>query len=213
MANIYRNMYFNPRSYINFSILIRLKASYATLFIFFISSGCMGQAKNLADVTYDTNSKTLTFLGPINNVSADAFEALDREYNLKNTKLTIRSTGGDAAAGIKIGSIIHRRDMDVTVNQYCMSGCASYIFLAGKKKSLQPDAIVAFHGTPTAIRAVISKSPLAYAADLFSESENRERAYYREIGVSEVLLDVAQLALDPQCVATDQSKKVDDVFH
>ena len=60
--------------------------------------------------------------------------------------LEITSDGGEVEAAILLGSWIFENQIDVSVTDYCLSSCANYVFSAGRKKIIQPGAIVAWHG-------------------------------------------------------------------
>lgn len=61
-------------------------------------------------------------------------------------RLIITSSGGEVVAGIELGKWIHDRGIDVEVVDYCLSSCANYVFTAGRKKTINDGAIVAWHG-------------------------------------------------------------------
>jgi hypothetical protein len=69
---------------------------------------------------------------------------LDTTPSLK--KLRIRSQGGDVVAAMKIADQVFDRQLDVTVEDYCLSACANYIFAAGKHKAISEGSIVGWHG-------------------------------------------------------------------
>ena len=61
-------------------------------------------------------------------------------------RLLISSTGGEVEAGIELGRWVFLHDLDVVVEDVCLSSCANYVFTAGVKKLILPGAIVAWHG-------------------------------------------------------------------
>ena len=63
-------------------------------------------------------------------------------------KVVITSGGGDGPAALAIGMLIHRYNWDVEVGDHCVSACAIFIFPAGKKKYLNDNSLLLFHGGP-----------------------------------------------------------------
>jgi hypothetical protein len=63
-------------------------------------------------------------------------------------KVVITSGGGNGPAALAIGMLIHRHNWDVEVGDICVSSCAIFIFPAGKKKYLNENSLLMFHGGP-----------------------------------------------------------------
>ncbi len=61
--------------------------------------------------------------------------------------LIIRSAGGGALLSMELGEIVYTHQMDVTIWDYCMSGCANYVFPAGRKKIIPKDAVLSVHAS------------------------------------------------------------------
>lgn len=61
-------------------------------------------------------------------------------------KIFIQSGGGDAYAGLAIGYLIQKNNLDVHVVDVCSSSCANYLFPSGRRKILSQNAIVMYHG-------------------------------------------------------------------
>ncbi len=61
--------------------------------------------------------------------------------------LVINSGGGEIGVSIDIGLWIFDNGLNVRVSDSCMSSCANYVFPAGKKKIIDDNAIVAWHGS------------------------------------------------------------------
>lgn len=61
-------------------------------------------------------------------------------------RMQITSSGGEVDAAIRLGLWIYAHDIDVVVNDLCLSSCANYIFTAGKTKTIRKGAVVAWHG-------------------------------------------------------------------
>jgi len=92
---------------------------------------------------------TLTLTGFINSDRfVEARDCLVRSAAAKKTFVVKESGGGDAAAAIALGLLIHRHHWDVEVIGVCASACANYIFPAGKTKYLHQHSLLLFHGGP-----------------------------------------------------------------
>ncbi len=84
-------------------------------------------------------------------IDAELFDEYKDKITPEIDTLVITSTGGDVNYGIKLGNDVFDRKLNVVVRDYCMSSCANYIFLAGNKKSIEKNSIIAFHGTSLSI--------------------------------------------------------------
>jgi len=106
--------------------------------------GLVNHLQNNVSLNSETN--VIKYRGKVN---FDNYEALINAYNSAEIKpkwIDIRSTGGSMIAGIQIGHFIHKNKLNIYVNNYCMSSCANYVFVAAKKKRLSPHALVVYHG-------------------------------------------------------------------
>jgi hypothetical protein len=59
----------------------------------------------------------------------------------------INSAGGQIDISMDMGLWVFRNGLNVRVQNVCLSSCANYIFPAGKKKVIEKNAIVAWHGS------------------------------------------------------------------
>ncbi|MBE7420540.1 MAG: hypothetical protein HS128_22820 [Ideonella sp.] len=62
------------------------------------------------------------------------------------SKIVIRSGGGDTGTALNIAELIAAKRIDIVVRDHCISSCANYIFIAGEKKHIMKNSIVALHG-------------------------------------------------------------------
>ncbi len=62
--------------------------------------------------------------------------------------VVINSGGGDGMSALAIGKLMHQHGWDVEVGDSCISSCAIFIFPAGKKKYLNENSLLMFHGGP-----------------------------------------------------------------
>ena len=86
------------------------------------------------------------------DISAETFVklrgCLARSLEKKKTFVITNSPGGDNAAALALGILIHRHGWDVEIVDYCASACANFIFPAGKTKYLNRHTMLLFHGGP-----------------------------------------------------------------
>lgn len=96
------------------------------------------------NVSAQTGSNaTLRIDGEINKAT---FEKVRRFLKRGGRDIVVNSVGGDVQYGQKIAAAFLGRDIGVSVENYCLSSCANYLFLAASRKSLQPGAVLGFHG-------------------------------------------------------------------
>jgi hypothetical protein len=95
-----------------------------------------------------TNHYRLTITGEITPERfVEAREHLEGAATARKT-VFISSGGGNGYAALAIGILMRKHNWDVEVVDLCVSSCAIFIFPAGKKKYLNDNAILAFHGGP-----------------------------------------------------------------
>jgi hypothetical protein len=92
----------------------------------------------------EAESSVLILKGEINR---NLYEYYNAKISKNIKKIIVTSLGGDVKYGIYIGKDIYDRNLDVVVRDYCFSSCANYIFLAGRKKTIEKNSIIGFHGT------------------------------------------------------------------
>jgi hypothetical protein len=61
-------------------------------------------------------------------------------------RLVIDSPGGEVEAGIALGRWVFAQGVDLVVEGECLSSCANYVFTAARRKTVQPGAVVGWHG-------------------------------------------------------------------
>jgi hypothetical protein len=78
-------------------------------------------------------------------------EGLDMLKKLADSEvldtLVVDSAGGEIVVGMDFGNWVIERQLNVVVDGVCLSSCANYIFTAGRKKSILPGSVVAWHGS------------------------------------------------------------------
>ena len=86
---------------------------------------------------------TLVARGRINAGDAQRFEA---ELTADVHRLLIRSEGGVALEGLAIAELVERHGLRVTVDGYCASACAQYIFPAASEREVIAGGVLLWHG-------------------------------------------------------------------
>lgn len=79
-------------------------------------------------------------------LTSEGVAALTRAADASARTLLVRSEGGDVQASIALGKWVHESNLDVVVVDYCALMCASYVFPAGRAKTILPGAVVAWRG-------------------------------------------------------------------
>ncbi len=91
--------------------------------------------------------KTLRYTGEITSDGVSRVESLLAAHPDIRI-LEINSTGGSIDRGIDLGLLVFRHGLDVHVTgSMCMSSCANYVFTAGRRKVIEPGAVVVWHGS------------------------------------------------------------------
>ncbi len=114
-------------------------------------------------ISFEQNKKfvldgtTLIYNDDLPNISEEDFITIDdvdifkhyfENYNVKTLRLT--SGGGQDFAGHQIRDLVQKYEIDTEARGECSSAC-SFIFLAGKKRSLIGDASLGFHNRYTKV--------------------------------------------------------------
>lgn len=125
----------------------------ACLFLALLLGFMPGKAPASADPPLDPSAEaavirlegtTLTFAGQVSDRNVDRFfEAVDGK---DISTLVIASGGGEVNAGMAMGEWVFANRVDVVVEHMCMSSCANYVFTAGRRKTINRDSIVGWHG-------------------------------------------------------------------
>lgn len=130
-------------------------------------------------------------------VTLDAAKAINEMLDQDSVVLLVNSPGGDAGAGLSIAEELRKRDVMVVVDKYCMSACANYIFIGARRKSLNPGAILGFHGglagSPmphftSEDYPLMSEPQLANVEERIKRIYDEETGFYARIGFDASLL-------------------------
>jgi hypothetical protein len=119
--------------------------------------------------------------------------------------MQIMSLGGSLDAPIDLAEIVHDRALRVDVAGPCLSGCASFVFVAGLERRILPGGIVALHNTSTSALMLAR----AGAADQnlrlgpLQRRAMRESSLYQRLRISNDLLIEPQVRLDTRCIESN----------
>ncbi len=99
------------------------------------------------------DSNTLRLIGNINKENIEEIlNYLDSDIN----KIVITSGGGEVTSNIRFGNLIRSKGIAVEVEEYCMSSCFNYVFLAASSKKIRKNSLIGFHGGVETTMAEIS---------------------------------------------------------
>lgn len=163
-----------------------------------------------AETTVHLDGREILYHGELSKEANERVFDLYSQQRTKPTTLTITSPGGPIDLGLELGEWIHKHNLNIKVYDLCFSSCANYVFPAGRKKLLDEDAIVGFHGGPTSqtfdttsIEAALKDVPEHEQEKLREEIEasfdsyvqvntERESEFYRKLGISPKLNTLGQ---------------------
>ncbi|MFZ6819611.1 hypothetical protein [Undibacterium sp. Ji22W] len=98
--------------------------------------------------------------------------------------IIVNSYGGNALYGQEIALFLMNKRVSVTVDKYCFSACANYLFLSGYQKNIREGSILGFHGAfdPNALSASMldKKNRGNRSIELLVSNEKKFR---KEIGI------------------------------
>ena len=194
----------------NFDYLSQAVRFFLISILLTTSSSCAAEPAVLIKNEYQIriSEDSIFFDGKVSvEAAADFDDFLKKNYAEKLKKLHITSAGGDGVAGQAIGKLVQFYDLDVEVSKYCVSACAANIFVAGKKKLIGPDALVAFHASTITQLWALERSPLKQAIPIFKNFSENKKLFYDTLGIDHALLAGGIWGLLPQCVL--ENPKVD----
>lgn len=120
--------------------------------------------------------------------------------------MLIRSPGGQVNAALDIAELMHGGTWDITVQGFCFSACAAYIFPAARNKIVLPGSVIGIHSTtlrlsdssgkPTSLSGneidpgKMIGGPHDALVDATLQQIYRERRLYNSLGISDDLPQV-----------------------
>lgn len=117
-------------------------------FISFIIIFCIS-LQSFADETFaDETSIMLNTIVFNEDITFESYLKLKKviDENPNAEEIVLASAGGESVAGMAMGKLIKSKGLNVRVVGICASSCANYLFIAGKKKIIQRNAALLFHG-------------------------------------------------------------------
>lgn len=157
----------------------------------------------------DGLDSSIQFQGPITAESVHNFAELVSDPKFRNAQwVEITSAGGDAFAGMEMGRVIRARHLGVRVLGFCVSACAQYVFLAARKRHVEPGGLVLFHNNLGMIKKLHGDGGDHEGSEVFAPLVAQEDAFMAEIGARQGLTAMSIDALRPVCFLVDETKTV-----
>lgn len=147
------------------------------------------------------NADTISFKGKI---ESDEFERFTKIMDEKVRILKVDSGGGETSAALKIGFSLRQHNVEIQVNNWCLSSCANYLFLGAIKRVIAK-GIVGFHGNVQACfggdkwaeqanelrkQGVPEEKIQSFHQETLKQIEDEKR-FLHLVGVSQELFDVS----------------------
>src|SRR5690606_14424877 len=110
----------------------------------------------------------LLIQGPIDLELLAQFRQVLDSADLQGVRVRLRSRGGTIQVAMAMGREIHRRQLDVEVDGFCVSSCANYLFTAGRDKYVDSPEQVRFHG------GALQPNAVAYSLELIEQGRQLE---------------------------------------
>ena len=188
-----------------------MKLSYAfiwsmTFFLICCTTNSASDNPNIESIYVSNNQ--LYFKGEITESSVKhAFIAIN---NYKGTirKMTVNSLGGDILPAMKLGSWIFDNNIPLTVNRFCTSSCANYLFTAAESVHINKNAVLIWHGGATQ-KSLLPKKHTSKDLEIFDHDIKIEKQFFEKIGVKEEITVYGQLndfsimKNTPECVEAE----------
>lgn len=117
-------------------------------------------------------------------------------------ELRIASLGGDLDAPLAMAELVRDRRLRVSIIGPCISGCASFVFVAGSVRSVSPRGVLGLHNTAASALFLVQQAHLSFDSDrdpLIARAR-RERELYRSLGINERLLMEPQARVETRCI-------------
>jgi hypothetical protein len=150
--------------------------------------GCFPAGDCRPAVVARDGSGEVQFHGIIDEKSVSAFDNIVKAGDT----LHIESDGGFRQAAIRMGFLIVRKHIKVTVDSGCYSACALYVFLTARKKTLYEPAFLLFHNPASVWVKLSRRHPEWFTQEELREIESgdkMERELYNDAGIDPEFLD------------------------
>ena len=148
-----------------------------------------------AEQTFELHREqnTIFFKGKIENASA---RALIDQIHSGISLIVISSEGGSVKDALEVASAIRNHQVTLQVQDYCLSSCANYLFVAAAQKKLMPGAVLGFHGGAPDPAENQHQAESAKKGQLGSEIDklaNDQELFYRSVGFDPRLIHISAL--------------------
>ena len=117
--------------------------------------GASDEAADASGAATAEEGREVVYSGPLDETSVPGILA---RLEPDTERLVITSPGGEIDASIDLGRAVRARNIEVVVRGYCFSGCAHFVFAPARRKRVEDNAIVGFHGTATARQELFARS-------------------------------------------------------
>ncbi|MFY7759707.1 MAG: hypothetical protein ACOVRA_03730 [Aquidulcibacter sp.] len=165
---------------------------FASLFLALASASCSAESRE------SHHGKTLIFDGTITeeNVS-NAINVINGPDKISRIK--IRSGGGWPEPGAKLAAVIQARNIAVEVDDFCLSACMPFVFLASQSRTVENGALLGFHYADSYDVAYLSPRFGLESLTIQSRADKAIRDVYKSAGISDDMLIHQGVMLDPLC--------------
>jgi hypothetical protein len=155
----------------------------------------------------------VTISGRITSDSPAAFRA---SLGSGTRTVIVDSNGGDSLAAMEIGREIRNRNLNLVVHRACMAACAHFIFLAARERKVEPNSLVVFQSTATALARLVehaSSRDRSSAQKPLLPRKAAEEQFINELGIGAAILSEPQLRLQTSCyrLVRDRKGKATDI--
>lgn len=145
----------------------------------------------------DDQVDTLVLNGPIDESAYRAFNDFRKRTPIRPLNVLVRSTGGDARWGLKLGDAMLAADVRLTVRGICHSACAQYVLPSASSAIIEPGASVGFHSAPSDLQ--LPADAPAEARIALAQFIDQETAFYSRRKIDARLMSTLRAQRLPIC--------------
>ena len=149
------------------------------------------------------SSDTIYYHGPLSEEANNKVNSLITKESSKIKWFSITSTGGEVNKGMALGDIIFKHNLNVEVNEYCLSSCANYVFTSAQHHRISNYATIGFHGGATGMKKGIEafleslpeneqKAKKEALKSYAKKTITREKNFFNKIGVNQKITTLGQ---------------------
>jgi hypothetical protein len=136
-------------------------------------------------------------------VTEEVLDALERRLEVPGEgplTLAVTSEGGSARNFARLAILIQRHELELVIDEFCLSSCAEYLFPSTRNLVVADDAIIGFHGNPLLelylLRSTGEEAPFC------AEQAGRALEYvYRQSGANSDFCELQRDVLKPYDVS------------